>query len=52
MNGQLYDKVSEDPKFRRAETKRMGVGFEVPKSLKTAKAKSDKFVVLAHWSRP
>jgi hypothetical protein len=41
----LYDKVREDPKFRRAEARRMGVGFEVPKSLKTAKAKSDRFVV-------
>jgi integrase len=41
----LYDKVREDPTFRRAEARRMGVGFEVPKSLKTAKAKSDRFVV-------
>jgi hypothetical protein len=41
----LCDKVREDPKFRRAEAKRMGVGFAVRKSLKTAKAKPDRFVV-------
>ncbi|MGA8557713.1 MAG: tyrosine-type recombinase/integrase, partial [Candidatus Acidiferrales bacterium] len=40
----LYDKVREDPKFRRAEAKRMGVGFEVPKKLK-ADTKSDRIVV-------
>ena len=41
----LYDKVREDEIFRRAEAKRLGVGFVVPKSLKAAKAKPDKFVV-------
>jgi hypothetical protein len=32
-------------KFRRAEAKRMGVGFAVPKNLKATKAKPDRFVV-------
>jgi integrase len=41
----LYDKVMEDGDFRRAEAKRMGVGFAVPKSLKATKTKADKFVV-------
>jgi hypothetical protein len=41
----LYDKVREDPTFRRAEARRMGVGFAVPKKLKATKAKSDRFVV-------
>jgi hypothetical protein len=41
----LYDKVREDPKFRRAGAKKMGVGFAVPKSLKAVKTKSDKIVV-------
>jgi hypothetical protein len=41
----LYDKVREDGDFRRAEAKRMGVGFAIPKSLKAAKTKADKFVV-------
>ena len=40
----LYDKVREDPKFRRAEAKRMGVGFVVPKKLKAAN-EADRFVV-------
>jgi hypothetical protein len=40
MSG-LYDKVGEDPKFRFAEAKKIGVGFKVPKSLNPAvKAKS------------
>jgi integrase len=41
----LYDKVREDVKFRRAGAKKMGVGFAVPKSLKAAKTKPDRIVV-------
>jgi integrase len=41
----LYDKVREDVKFRRAGAKKMGVGFAVPKSLKAAKTKADRIVV-------
>jgi integrase len=41
----LYDKVRDDPKFRLAEAKKIGVGFEVPKNLKAAKTKPERFVV-------
>jgi hypothetical protein len=41
----LYDKVREDPNFRRVEAEKMGVGFEVPKSLKGVQTKPNRIVV-------
>jgi len=41
----LYDQVREDPRFRKAQARKMGVGFKVPTKLKTEEAKQRKFVV-------
>lgn len=40
-----YDKVRDDPKFRLAQAKTMGVGFKLPRGLRAEIAKSRKLVV-------
>jgi hypothetical protein len=41
----LYDKVREDPQFRKAQARKMGVGFKVPARLKAEETKQRKNVV-------
>ena len=41
----LYDKVKDDPRLRKAQAKKMGVGFKLPARLKTQETKQRKFVV-------
>jgi hypothetical protein len=47
----LYDKVRDDPKFRLAEAKKIGVGFKVPKSLKPTAVKPENRIVVRHVVR-